>query len=337
MTPTSSPRSSEWPTPFFRDAGVVTLQEVHGSCDDTHAIAQRVDATHAAFCSAGVPESVAGTIVFIKHKWLGKATVRESNLIAGRVLGVQITTATTRLAILGVHNYGMGSGDIVKVKRWIQDATTTHFGAVLFATVVWNFDESDDGVITTTGRGDTTSHRARREQARRAGTLRALTSLPHGLPTRAARTTTPSGTTITQSSLDRVYTSLPPTTLAFTKVMCRVAPLHTVLRPSQDTPPSEHTTVRTTLTSQTRPKLAHGPIPLWATRHPRYAADLRRRLAAISLAALTAADTFRRCHSLRRRGQTKRLPLPDASEPQRTRTARAASRQRGPSRRRHAK
>lgn len=171
----------------------------------------------------------------------------------------------------------VGKHDLHKLKRWILDTTTTHLGAVLFAACDWNFDESDDGVLTTTRRENTTSNRARREQLRWAGTLRHLTSLTHGLPTCAARTTPAGGMTqtVTQSSLDRVYTSLPPTTLAFTNAMCRVAPIETVLCHHNGMPPSDHVTVRTTLVVQTKPRIANRPIPSWITRHPRYAADVR--------------------------------------------------------------
>lgn len=250
-------------------------------------------------------------MIFIRHKWLDKAEVAVTALVAGRILGVQVSHPSTRLAIACVHSFSLSKSDLLRFKRWMHDATTTHPGAVLFAAVDWNFDESDDGVTTTTGRGDTTSNRARREQRRWTGPLRQLTSLTHGLPTRAARTTPASGTTptILQSSPDRVYTSLPPTTLAFTNVTCRAAPISATLRQRDSAAPSDHVTVRTTLTVQAKPRIANRPVPSWVTRHPRYAADVQRRLGAMRFDALLIADAVRRCT------RAKLLSRMPASEP----------------------
>lgn len=279
----------------IRDSDVVVLQEVHGSAGEMQALARRVASTHTAFSSAGVPESAGGILIFVRVRWCESAQVEEAVIVLGRILGVRSVAEATTLAVLGVHNYNVSAGAITVAQRWISDTTARHPGVVLFATGDWNFDESDDGVITTTGRGDTTSHRARREQARWLRALRNLTSLSHGLPTRAAITETADSVAVSQSSLDRTYTSLPPTTLAFTDVRCRVAPVGAVLRQGCAAPPSDHAMVRTTLAVKLQPCLANRPIPSWVTRHPLYAIDVRRRLASLPLEALTVPDAYRRC------------------------------------------
>lgn len=286
----------EWCTAgsLFRDSDVITLQEVHGSSGEMQALAHRVVATHIAFCTAGVPETASGVMIFVRHKWMERARTVETTIVPGRVLGVRIMSSSTTLAILGCAQlqcqHLRPRGDPA-----VDTAIAQHFGAVCFAAGDWNFDASDDGVLTTTGRGDTTSHRARREQARWTGALRTLTALSRGLPTRAAAAEIDDGISMSQSSLDRAYTSLSPTTLAFTDVGCRVAPLGTVLRPGQGAPPSDHATVRTTLSVKTQPCLQNRSIPSWVTRHPLYTINVRRRLASSPLQAITVSDADRRC------------------------------------------
>lgn len=199
----------------IRDSDVVVLQEVHGSSGEMQALARGFASTHTAFSSAGIPEAAGGILVFVRVKWCERAQAEERVIVPGRILGIRMVSETTTLAILGVHNYNINAGAITETRRWICDTIAQYPGAVLFATGDWNFDESDDGVITTTGRGDTTSRRARREQARWSLALCTLTSLSHGLPTRAAATETADGVAVSQSSLDRTYTSLPPTTLVW--------------------------------------------------------------------------------------------------------------------------
>lgn len=100
------------------------------------------------------------------------------------------------------------------------------------------------------------------------------TELGHELPTRAAEYTTDDGTkAITMSSLDRVYTTVPPPVLAEAATTVEVGNIRDALHDQDRAPLSDHVYVRTTI--RLRPTLPPNvrPIPQWIMRHPLYACD----------------------------------------------------------------
>lgn len=137
---------------------------------------------------------------------------------------------------------------------------------------------------------------ARRTTYRRAWrtTLAATTELAHELPTRAAELTTDDGPkAITMSSLDRVYTTIPPPVLAEAATTVEVGQIRGALYDNDRAPLSDHVYVRTTI--RLRPSMPPHvrPIPSWNTRHPLYASEVRRRLNLLPLESLHPHDALR--------------------------------------------
>lgn len=117
--------------------------------------------------------------------------------------------------------------------------------------------------------------------------------MAHKQPTRAAETHTAGGTVVTQSSLDRAMTTLPPTTMAMTTVHCRIPSIARAISTATYQAASDHLPVRTTLRARAAPPPMQRPMPTWVTRHPLFPEAVSRRLEKLRLDELTTSDALR--------------------------------------------
>lgn len=106
--------------------------------------------------------------------------------------------------------------------------------------------------------------------------------------------TTEGAANLTHNSLDRLMTSVPPTSLALTMVQVSVSPIaNAISTPTYDAP-SDHLPAKMTLRVRPTPPAAHRHIPPWVTRHPAFTRDVSWRLDRIPYVTISTVDALRR-------------------------------------------
>lgn len=276
---------------------IACVQEVHGTEHEMILTGQRLQATHAAFVSPCTAPCAGGVMTFLHKKWAERGPTEFIHIVPGRILITITRWDANTLATVGMHNFDIAARDIQRLGDAL-DAIDAHDDKTLILMAGdWNFGEGDDAIMRTRHDGATTTTPGTnaREARRWRRILGRMTAPTHGVPTRAASTTTDDGPQVSYASLGRAYVSLPPTTLAFVRVSCQVAQMRLALGTARTPLVSDHLTVRTTLSVQRRPPASMQPIPRWVTTHPLYKIKVRERLRHIPLAALEPGDAHRRC------------------------------------------
>lgn len=251
---------------------VICIQETHADASTTKGAAARLGPTHRALHSAGQPSTAGGLLTLIRHSVLVDAEVHTVTLQAGRIPSVRATYSQQRddIDIVNIHNHDVTTDSIRQLSRHLAESTAGERRAEVFVLGDWNLPEDGVAGLTTSQRGSSRPSDAGRERRRWGPVLRQVTELTHGRPTRAAMLATSSGPAITHNSLDRMATTIPPTTMAMTLVQISAGPISGAIGTPTFEPPSDHIPVVTTLRVRPPPLVARRPIPPWVVRTRRY-------------------------------------------------------------------
>lgn len=155
-----------------------------------------------------------------------------------------------------------------------------------------NFGAPDDPTLHTSRSGVTDKYRDGKERARWRTVLQSTTEIVHHQPTRATFRHTASERSLTHNCIDRIFTTMAPTTTALRATM-RLDAIRLAIPTDGFTPASDHVPVRATFTLRPPLPPAMRPIPTWVTRHPN-AARVQARLGTLQLDRLEPADAVRR-------------------------------------------
>lgn len=279
---------------LLSDSHVVGLQETHASDEELMDAATAFVATRRCFPSTGDFSQAGGVALFVRRDVGDIANAVKVDIVPGRIVAVEVGSVVddSLTIFLSVHNFEISARERRATVEYVDERLRPQ--PAMFAAGDWNFAEVGYETLSTNAHGDTTqgiSDRARREWA---PFLARFTELAHQRPTRAASTHTTRGPLITESALDRIMTTLPPTTLAMTTVHCRIPQITRAISSDTYQAASDHLPVRTTLRTRQAPPSMQRPIPTWVTRHPLFPAAVTKRLDAIPLSDLTASDALRR-------------------------------------------
>lgn len=272
------------------DSAMVGIQEPHASDIELLDAATAFAATHKCFPATGDFSRAGGVAIFLRYDIGDVHNATKVDTVPGRVLVVEVPrdVAGDQLIFLSIHNFEVSAQGRRGTVRYIDDCLRRRPQPVIFAVGDWNFPEIDYDTLTTTSRGDTTRGDATRARREWSSFLARFTELAHQQPSRAAETQIANGVVVTQSSLDRAMTTLPPTTLAMTTVHCRAPSIARAISSASYQPASDHLPVRTTLRARPEPPPMQRPIPTWVTRHPLFpAAVVAKRLDTLRLDELS--------------------------------------------------
>lgn len=276
---------------------VVCLQEVHSDEATMHDAATRLAPTHFATVSACAQHDAGGVMTLVSHELADAASAHTEVILRGRMTVTSVRTRHGQLVhFANIHNHEVPPWAISALRARLRRAAEASPPEYVFLAGDWNFPSDTGRACTTTDEnGNTTTSRATYNSGAWRTTLNATTEVGHELPTRAASTTLTDGTKATTlSSLDRLYTTLPPTILAEVAATVEVGMVRGALQEADRAPLSDHVYVRTTL--RLRPELPPQvrPIPPWITRHDIYKREVRRRLDDVHLESLHPHDALRR-------------------------------------------
>lgn len=289
----------KWHQRLLSTAAVLCLQEVHADPFSAEAVAERTRATHSCFASVGQPTAAGGLLTYVRDDVACDACA--TDIVPGRVLAVLIPAKCSQAAccFVNIHNHDLNHREIHRLRRYLRRIQREHDGVDTFLLGDFNFSPAD----CHTAHIGVGSHQHVPGQP---GARPLETSAPgydgaaHGQPTHAAFRQTTSGRTLSHSCIDRVFCSVPLTTIALTKVSFAIDDIANAIQTQDHTLASDHVPIAVMATIRPPLPAALRPIPSWVTRHPMYAKRVQARLRRLPLTTLHAADAVRRTRQILR-------------------------------------
>lgn len=197
-----------------------------------------------------------------------------ATIAAGRLQAIVIPSCdeSCSLCIINIHNHDVGAASINKLRKFKLKMQRARPPVENIAAGDYNFGADDDPTLHLSTDGRTIRYRDGREAQRWRAALDDISELIHHLPTRAAYRTTTAGRTLIHSRIDRIFTTIPPSTIALTQLTIRADDIRRAILTTSFAPASDHVPVRATVTLRPTLPPALRPIPRWITTHPLYAA-----------------------------------------------------------------